>query len=124
MYSTSTTTAVLSNKSGLSRFVGQRVRVIGKISGLSPDGAFLRVMAPDGVEVRCRLNSQPKPSGNLLVVLVTGVVEQDAGTVSADTPILELGSDIDLALLNEAINLQFAKPFQHLFLPGLATPAF
>jgi len=120
----STTPAVLTNKQSLARLSGQRVRLIGKVCGMSPDGAFVRVMAPDGVEIRCRLNTYPRPSGEVLVVQVTGVAEQDGTTISADSPVLELGVDIDLQLLNEAINLQFAKPFQHLFLPGVVAPAF
>ena len=116
--------AVLTNKQSLVKLVGQRVRLIGKLAGATPDGAFLRVMASDGIEVRCRLNGQSRPSGNILVVQISGVVEQDAGTISADSPVIELGSEIDLQLLNEAINLQFAKPFQHLFVPGVVAPAF
>ena len=98
--------------------------MIGKLCGVTPDGAFLRVMAPDGVEIRCRLNTQQRPSGSILVIQVTGVVENDGSTISADSPILELGADVDLQLLNEAVNLQFAKPFQHLFIPGVAASTF
>ena len=77
-------------------------------------------MAPDGVEVRCRLNNQAKPSGSVLVIGVFGTVEQDQATICCDSPILEIGAEIDLQLLNEAINLQFSKPFQHLYLPGVS----
>ena len=95
--------------------VGAHVRLVGKVAGVSSDGLFLRVMAADGKEIRCRLGQFERPSGSVLAVHVTGAVESDATTITLDSPVIELPGDLDLPLLNEALGLQFAKPFQHIF---------
>jgi hypothetical protein len=48
------------------------------------------------------------------VVVFTGRAEAD-GSVTLDGPIVDLGTDMDMNLMNESINLQFRKEFAHLF---------
>ena len=106
-------TAPLVNGQLLGSLRGREVRVIGKLSGGTPDG-LIRVMAPDGLEISCRLDGQSKPSGTVLTVQVSGMVGPD-GVISLRSPILELGGEIDMGVLNEAIGMQFAKPFERIF---------
>jgi hypothetical protein len=113
--------APLVNKRNLDRYIGQRVRLFGKYlpsANMTNDG-FVNVMSTDGVEVKCRLSpgmSKPMDVGNgsARVVVTTGRVEAD-GSITCDSPFAELGTDMDMNLMDEAINLQFRKEFAHLF---------
>ena len=87
---------------------GSQVRLIGKVAGVSGD--LLRVMAADGREVNCRV--QNKPNG--LIVQVCGTVDA-SGVLVSDGPVMELPGDLDMAVLNEAIELQWAKAFRGVF---------
>lgn len=82
------------------------------------DGS-VNVMSTDGVEVKCRLSpGLQKPmdngTGAPRVVVFTGRAEAD-GSVTLDGPIVDLGTDMDMNLMDESINLQFRKEFAHLF---------
>lgn len=79
----------------------------------------MNVLSTDGVEIKCRLGpgiAKPINSGTGVprVWVVTGRAEAD-GSISLDAPISDLGTDMDMNLMNEAINLQFRKEFAHLF---------
>ena len=109
------------NKKNLDRYVGQRVRLFGKYSAASniASEGFITIMSTDGVEVKCRLGAgimKPADLGNGAprVVVVVGRCEAD-GSLSCDSPIVDLGTEMDMHLMDEAINLQFRKEFAHLF---------
>jgi hypothetical protein len=114
--------APIVNRKNLERYVGQRVRMFGKFApGANTnrgDGTFV-ILTTDGAEIKCRLNSSyPVPadngSGVARVFCVVGRVEADA-SLTIDTPIADLGTDMDMGLMDEATNLQFRKEFSHLF---------
>lgn len=113
--------APLVNKRNLDRYIGQRVRLFGKYSATANPGSdgFVQLMSTDGVEIKCRLGpgiSRPMYQGSEVsrVWVITGRVEAD-GSVSVDSSISDLGTEMDMNLLDEAINLQFRKEFAHLF---------
>ena len=120
--------APLVNKRNLDRFIGQRVRLFGKYSAAANAGSegYVNVMSTDGAEIKCRLGhemSRPESNagGALRVWVVTGRAEAD-GSISLDSPIADLGTEMDMSLMDEAINLQFRKEFAHLFYaPGGAS---
>ena len=113
--------APLVNKRNLERYIGQRVRIFGKYlpsANASNDG-FVNIMSTDGVEVKCRLSpgiNKPMDSGNgsARVIVITGRAEAD-GSITCDSSFADLGTDMDMNLMDEAINLQFRKEFAHLF---------
>ena len=122
--------APLVNKRNIERYIGQRVKLICKYSApnnVSNDG-FIVVMGSAGSEVKCRLQQgihKPIDAGNggVRVLSVTGRVEAD-GSVSVDAPLTDLGTEIDMNLLDEAINLQFRKEFSHLFYSPVAPTSY
>ena len=67
-------------------------------------------MAADGREVFCKVPNKP----NGLIVQVAGTVDA-AGILVADSPVVELPGELDMGLLNEAIELQWAKAFRGVF---------
>jgi hypothetical protein len=113
--------APLVNKRNIERYAGQRVRLFGKYSSAAnanTDG-FINIMTTDGAEVKCRLGAgimKPAEMGNGAprVVVVMGRAEAD-GSVTCDSPVVDFGTDMDMNLMDEAINLQFRKEFAHLF---------
>ena len=122
--------APLVNKRNIDKYMGQRIKLICKYSvpaNASNDG-FIVAMSSDGSELKCRLaQGIHKPvdagAGVSRVLTMTGRVEAD-GTISVDTPLIDLGTDIDMNLLDEAINLQFRKEFSHLFYSPVATTSY
>jgi hypothetical protein len=102
--------APIVNKRNLDRYIGQRVRLFGKYSAAAntdTHGGSLNILTTDGIELKCRLGqgvSRPADTGSSIprVVCVVGRVEAD-------------GTDMDMNLMDEAINLQFRKEFAHLF---------
>ena len=124
------TSVPLINKRILERYIGQRIKLICKYSvpnNASNDG-FIVVMNSDGSELKCRLaQGIQKPvdagAGVIRVQTITGRVEAD-GTISVDTSLVDLGTDMDMNLLDEAINLQFRKEFSHLFYSPVATTSY
>ena len=111
----------LVNRRNIDRYVGQRVRLFGKYSASSnvASEGFITILSTDGMEVKCRLGAgimKPVDQGNGAprVVVITGRAEAD-GSVSCDLPVVDLGADMDMHLMDEAINLQFRKEFAHLF---------
>lgn len=113
--------APLVNKRNIDRYIGQRVRLFGKYSATanSVNDGFINIMSTDNVEVKCRLSpGVTKPTdhgaGVPRVVVVIGRVEAD-GSITCDSPLTDLGTDMDMNLMDEAINLQFRKEFAHLF---------
>ena len=76
-------------------------------------------MTSDGHELKCRIGSgiqkplDTNPHASKVLV-VSGRVEAD-GSISVESPFIELGAEVDMNLLDEAINLQFRKEFAHLF---------
>ena len=114
--------APLVNKRNLDRYMGQRVRVFGKYSAAANSdvhGGSLNILTTDGVELKCRIGQgvpRPADTGSSIprAVCVTGRVEAD-GSITLDGPVADLGTDMDMNLLDEAINLQFRKEFAHLF---------
>lgn len=124
------TSAPLVNKRNLDRYTGQRVKLICKYSltnNASSDG-FIVVMGSDGSELKCRLaQGIHKPmdagAGVIRVLSVTGRVEAD-GSISVGAPLVDIGIDMDMNLLDEAINLQFRKEFSHLFYSPVATTSY
>lgn len=114
--------APLVNKRNFDRYIGQRVRVFGKYSASANAGSAegsVNILSTDAVEIKCRLGQGfPKPTDNgssmPRVVCVTGRAEAD-GSITVDAPFAELGTDMDMNLMDEAINLQFRKEFSHLF---------
>lgn len=130
--SSSAPVAVNVNRKVMDMFVGQRVRLIGKVSVASlssGDPNNVVVMSPDGIEVKIRMtsaqyNSSLRGSANnsgiaaAIAVCVVGRVENDMSiSLDANGSIVELGSgeSMDMAAYNEAINCQFRKEFNHLF---------
>jgi hypothetical protein len=53
-------------------------------------------------------------AGSPRVLILAGRAEAD-GTLTVDSPITDLGTEMDMTLMDEAINLQFRKEFSHLF---------
>lgn len=124
--------APLVNKKNLDRYIGQRVRLFGKYLPLGNDNTEggINVMSTDGFEVKCRLGvGMSKPvdvssSGLARVVVILGRAEAD-GSITVDSPITDLGTDMDMNLMDESINLQFRKEFSHLFYaPGSAQSSY
>lgn len=124
--------APLINKKNMDRYIGQRVRLFGKyaIALNEANDGFITVMSTDGVEVKCRMGqgilkpTDPTGSGVPRVVVATGRVEAD-GTLTLDAPVADLGTDMDMSLMDESINLQFRKEFSHLFYaPGSAQTSY
>ena len=124
--------APIVNKKNLDRYIGQRVRLFGKFSITANSGneGFITVMTTDGIEVKCRTGQgvqRPEDlsgSGIPRVVVLAGRVEAD-GTLTVDSPIADLGTDMDMNLMDESINLQFRKEFAHLFYaPGSAQTSY
>ncbi len=114
--------APIVNRKNLDRYFGQRVRLFGKYSATANSGrndGCVTVLSTDGVEIKCRLNpSFALPSDNgtgvARVVCIVGRAEAD-GSITLDMPIADLGTDMDMSLMDEATNLQFRKEFSHLF---------
>jgi hypothetical protein len=114
--------APIVNKRNLDRYIGQRVRLFGKYSAAAntdTHGGSLNILTTDGIELKCRLGqgvSRPADTGSSIprVVCVVGRVEAD-GSITLDAPVADLGTDMDMNLMDEAINLQFRKEFAHLF---------
>ena len=114
--------APIVNKRNLDRYIGQRVRVFGKYSAaanVDTHGGSFNILTTDGVELKCRTGqgvSRPADTGSTIprVFCVTGRAEAD-GSITLDAPVAELGTDMDMNLMDEAINLQFRKEFAHLF---------
>ena len=114
--------APIVNKRNLDRYIGQRVRLFGKYSAAANTdnhGGSLNILTTGGIELKCRLGqgvSRPADTGSSIprVVCVVGRVEAD-GSITLDAPVADLGTDIDMNLMDEAINLQFRKEFAHLF---------
>jgi hypothetical protein len=114
--------APIVNKRNLDRYIGQRVRLFGKYSAAAntdTHGGSLNILTTDGIELKCRLGqgvSRPAYTGSSIprVVCVVGRVEAD-GSITLDAPVADLGTDMDMNLMDEAINLQFRKEFAHLF---------
>ena len=122
--------APLVNKRNLERYIGQRIRLFGKYSASlnAANDGFITVMSTDGVEIKCRLSPgimKPMDLGNNVprVVVVSGRVEADS-SVTIESPIADLGTDMDMNLMDEAINLQFRKEFAHLFYASAAHSSY
>lgn len=121
--------APLVNKKHMDRYVGQRVRIFGKYSAAANDAndGSLKVMSTDNVEVKCRIGqgmARPVDTGVARVVVVTGRVEADS-SLTVDAPLADLGTEMDMSLMDESINLQFRKEFAHLFYaPGSAQTSY
>jgi hypothetical protein len=98
------------------------VRVFGKYSSSANAGntdGSINILTTDGFEMKCRVNqgiSKPVDNGSSIprVVCVMGRAEAD-GSITLDSSVVELGTDMDMNLMDEAVNLQFRKEFAHLF---------
>jgi len=123
--------APLINKRNFDRYIGQRVRIFGKYSpaaNTSSGEGFVNILTTDGIEMKCRVNqgiSKPVDNGTTIprVVCVMGRAEADC-SITLDSPIVELGTDMDMNLMDEAINLQFRKEFSHLFYAPSQTTSY
>jgi hypothetical protein len=81
----------------------QQGRFLCKLLSMKND--VCRVLLSDGVEVDCFCKSNVMPTGrNIVLMIVARVVDQ--ASIEA-TEIFELGQELDMGLLNEAIELQF-----------------
>jgi hypothetical protein len=82
--------------------VGRRVRILGKLLAMTPDG--FRLVLSSGTEISVRTTSL-RPSGSSIVLLVVGTLESASSLVLDQ--LFELGQDFDMALFEEAVKLQF-----------------
>ncbi|EEQ97775.1 hypothetical protein Pmar_PMAR004514 [Perkinsus marinus ATCC 50983] len=117
----------LVNQRYIQRMVGQRVRLIGKLASQpNPQNGMFSVMASDTGEITCRpeqgflcvqgLAASASRGGTDIVVHAVGTVNPD-GSLSVEQPPWEIGHDISLPLLDQAIELQFRAPFTQLYAP-------
>eukprot|EP00923_Selenidium_pygospionis_P012770 GHVN01021843.1.p1 GENE.GHVN01021843.1~~GHVN01021843.1.p1 ORF type:complete len:113 (+),score=27.96 GHVN01021843.1:64-402(+) len=89
------------NRSRLSEYVGDTVRFVGRVKEV--DGSLLSLEAPDGGDVSCHITSEAPESK---YVEVTAVVQPDCSLQQVDF-LIELGNNLNLQLVNDAINLTF-----------------
>ncbi|KAF4655102.1 hypothetical protein FOZ61_007772 [Perkinsus olseni] len=122
-----TTMGPLVNQRYMQRMVGQRVRLIGKLTSQPhPQTGLFTVMAPDNGDIVCRpeqgfstvqgLAASASRGETHIVVHAVGTVNSD-GSLSVEQPPWEIGHDISLPLLDQAIELQFRAPLAHLYAP-------
>lgn len=89
------------NRGRLSEFVNETVRFIGRVTEVS--GVNLTLEAPDGGEVMCSITSDV-PTAKF--VEVVAMVLPDGSLQQTDF-LFELGDNINMQLVNDAINLSF-----------------
>ncbi|KAJ3370509.1 hypothetical protein GGF31_004100 [Allomyces arbusculus] len=104
-------TAVRVNGTMLPQFVTKTVMVPGKVIAPS-NGQHLTLQAADGAQILVHVNQAVSPSAHFIEV--TGVAEPD-GSVRM-VSFAEFPDTVDMALLNDAIQLQFTH--SHLFMDG------
>ncbi|KAF4753320.1 hypothetical protein FOZ62_017521, partial [Perkinsus olseni] len=91
-----------------------------------PQTGLFTVMAPDNGDIVCRpeqgfstvqgLAASASRGETHIVVHAVGTVNSD-GSLSVEQPPWEIGHDISLPLLDQAIELQFRAPLAHLYAP-------
>ncbi|KAI9507604.1 replication factor A protein 3 [Russula earlei] len=90
---------------------GHPVRVTGKVLNFSDDETHLLMEAPDGGKIKVLLPPPPQTHGvtDTFVEIVGTVV--DASTIK-HMVCINMGSDLDLNLVNQAIELSFDSKFR------------
>lgn len=94
----------------ISEHVGRKVRMLGKLLAMTPEG--FRLVLSSGTEISVRAGPQ-RPSGSAIVLLVVGTLESATSLVLDQ--VFELGQDFDMALFEEAVKLQFRPELSAVF---------
>lgn len=105
-------TAQRVNYAHFGEFVGQPVRVVGKIGPLYPGG--VEITTTDGHQVRLQLNSSC-PKGIEYVEVFCKVTKDN--TLTQIGPFVDMGPFLDMKLANEAIELTFHPELREFFSP-------
>eukprot|EP00921_Rhytidocystis_pertsovi_P014046 GHVQ01022876.1.p1 GENE.GHVQ01022876.1~~GHVQ01022876.1.p1 ORF type:complete len:114 (-),score=13.96 GHVQ01022876.1:922-1263(-) len=97
------------NRTHLPDFVGKVVRFVGRIDDVECGVVILE--APDGGQVKCRLQDEV-PNSRYIEVLAEVKVDL---TLVQRSFLVELGDKLDMRTVNETINLTFHPQFADFF---------